>query len=206
MARCHGLNKEGNPCRFDLPEGLEYCAAHNPNVPQVERRLAASRAGKASGVARRQKSVYEVPLNLANRAGIQAAIQAVAALEFAGRLPAARTRNLLRALALAARNFEPPRTKRDEDAPPAQHGELFWSWLNALDGLLPDVLVESEVQDTRRLVDQHHLRRYGRLMPSKDFADILAQLPGYGVQSPPAAPPPGRPIFPSPGTGDRDKA
>lgn len=185
MARCLGLNKEGKPCRYDLPEGVEYCGAHDPSLTKEDRRVAASRAGKASGAARRQKSIYEIPLNLANRSGIQAAIQAVTALEFAGRLPGTRTRNLLRALALASRNFNPPASRYSN---PPDHGEHFWSWIDAIDNNVGDLLVEADVQDTRRALDQSHIRRYGRIMPTDEFAKILSKLPRRPVDPAPAHP------------------
>ncbi len=107
MNTCTANSHSGLPCRFRVRPGVAVCFNHDP-AQRLARRSAAVNAGRASGAARRAPAALlaETVLALTDRVSIQAVIDAVVRLELAGRIPPARSRNILRALSIAVRNFD----------------------------------------------------------------------------------------------------
>lgn len=109
MPACQAFKDDGSPCKFSAPVDHEYCRNHDPNISEEERREAAARAGRASGVARQPLPVQAVDLDFSTRAGVQAALEVITRMELLGRITPVRSRNILRALTLAHRNFDKAR-------------------------------------------------------------------------------------------------
>jgi hypothetical protein len=103
---CAGTNRLGKPCGFRIAAGAIYCNSHDPGADVSAHR---SRAGKASAVARRYPAHYliEAPIDIHDRAAIQAVLDAVIRLTLFGHLPIDRARIILRACAIASHNFNP---------------------------------------------------------------------------------------------------
>ena len=105
MARCTAFTNRGAGCLANALHGSPYCLHHEPAKVEARRQNAAA-GGRASGHARRQPGpIPTAGIDLSDRAGIQAAVDAVVPLELVGRISQSRSRNILRALAIAARNF-----------------------------------------------------------------------------------------------------
>ena len=104
---CLGLTEQGFPCRVRPRNGADYCVNHDPvyrdqqaeNRALGNRRSAEVRAARASAFA-------AVPVDLTDRAGIQAALDTVMRLNFTGRITEGRSRLLLKAISLAVHNFD----------------------------------------------------------------------------------------------------
>jgi hypothetical protein len=97
-----------------------------------------------SRAARKQPRLTMNDLDLSTRTGIQAALDAVLRLEFAGRIDPKRTRNLLRGLTLAARNFDPLRNYDVQLGRRVQHDEREYNiarffLAQRLESILPQV-------------------------------------------------------------------
>ncbi len=102
---CSDLTDRGLPCRFPARTSSDRCVNHDPGYAAT-RRANAVAGGLASGQARKPIPLSEVHLDFLDRAGIQAALEAVVRLEMVGRISPARSRNILRALSIAQRNFD----------------------------------------------------------------------------------------------------
>ncbi|MFN0095814.1 MAG: hypothetical protein ACKVVT_13695 [Dehalococcoidia bacterium] len=114
--QCPATTRAGNPCRFPARPGTGWCINHDPEyrAQQAENRArgvqtAAARRTHAATIRRsaRQATTLVDPWLLSDRASIQALLDTVVQLELAGALPAPRARVLIRAAALAIRNFDP---------------------------------------------------------------------------------------------------
>jgi hypothetical protein len=110
--RCHATSKRtGQPCGFPARYEHAYCINHDPEYQEHQRQNATA-GGHNSGASRQALSVHNLNVWLGNRAGIQAALDTVVRLELLGRISPTRSRNVLRALAIAARNFDDPKHPR----------------------------------------------------------------------------------------------
>lgn len=107
--RCHGLTKAGAPCRVPPRRQRDFCFNHDPEFADQQRANVRA-AGRASGAARRKATELPVAsfVNLIDRSGVQAAIDAMFRLELFGKIPPARSRVFVRLLSLAVRNFDNP--------------------------------------------------------------------------------------------------
>jgi hypothetical protein len=129
-----------------------YCVNHRPDADLT---ASASRAGQASGRARRQPTQHlmHAVFSLTDRASIQALIDTVVRLLLAGRLSRARAHVVLRACNIAIANFD--RTADTLTGPkPQQHewGPYFTkvqSILATIDPLLdqPTTPDEDDTED-----------------------------------------------------------
>jgi hypothetical protein len=156
-AACTALTASGQSCRFPARRGAAHCINHDP-AGRAEQALQRQRATEAATRARRLRAELRTTSALyafddwvlADRSSIQALLDAVIRMELAGRLPAARARNLLRALAIAARNFDTPR--RDGPAAAAARHNLarYHHIRQSLDARLETLLAEAEVRDAAR--------------------------------------------------------
>lgn len=105
---CAAINKRGKRCRARPMRNAGHCVFHNPDTAQLQRRNQ-SAGGQASGLSRRAsaKDIHVNALSLVDRRSTQALLDAVIRLELTGRLAPTRTRNILRAISIAVRNFDP---------------------------------------------------------------------------------------------------
>ncbi len=105
MADCSAATNEGTPCGMRPARGEAFCINHQPGADRV---AAAVRAGQASGRARSAPSgdLLATVFSLTDHSSIQAVLDTVVRLTFAGRLPVARAGVILRACSIAARNFD----------------------------------------------------------------------------------------------------
>jgi hypothetical protein len=104
---CTATTRSGDPCRFMARRATGLCINHDPEY-QEQQHANVRRATEAAIAARKLPPPVLEDLDLSTRAGVQAALEAVLRLEMQGKLPAHRVRNLIRGLAIAARNFDPP--------------------------------------------------------------------------------------------------
>lgn len=113
---CHTLQFD-DFCHFPARRTRSWCINHDPTYAEQQRENS-RRAARASVAARQPVDLEAFALNLSNRAGIQAAIDLVIRLELYGKISPARSRNILRALSVAVRNFD------DDRRPPATHDSI----------------------------------------------------------------------------------
>jgi hypothetical protein len=141
--RCHATSRRtGEICGFPARSEHAFCINHDPEYQAIQRQNS-SAGGHNSGASRRSLSVHSLNVWLGDRAGIQAALDTVVRLELLGRISPARSRNIIRALAIAARNFDDPRRpRRDYDA------EGYGSYREILDADLDLALDEARANDT----------------------------------------------------------
>ncbi len=117
--RCTATTGAGLPCRFPPRRQTGLCINHDPayRQAQVANRTTGAAHSTALRIARahaRRSPLGAIdPWALVDRASVQAMLDGVIRLELAGALPKERARNLLRALSLAARNFDTPPLARD---------------------------------------------------------------------------------------------
>jgi hypothetical protein len=104
MSRCNTYLGSGKPCQFPARNGSAHCINHDPEYADTRRENGRA-GGAASAEARRPIPLSEIHVDFSTRAGIQAAAEAIAMLEFVGRISPTRSRNIIRVLSLAARNF-----------------------------------------------------------------------------------------------------
>jgi len=114
---CAATRADGRPCRFPTRLNHTHCINHDPayrDQQAANRRVgvrAATHTRQLRARLRRTTALYELDeWALADRASIQAVLDAVIRLELAGRIPNHRSRNVIRALAIAVRNFDTPPT------------------------------------------------------------------------------------------------
>jgi hypothetical protein len=101
---CPALTRHGKPCRSYPRAGREHCYFHDIDSAE-ELQTSTTRAGLASGIARR-KPAFEIDnIVLGNTTGIQLALDALFRLELSGALPNFRTKNLVRILSVASRRI-----------------------------------------------------------------------------------------------------
>jgi hypothetical protein len=103
--KCAGTTRSGTHCNFAARRATGLCINHDPayRARQDEHRRHGARTSVES---RRQPPIAWDELDFSNRTGVQAALETVVRLDLEGRLSSARTRTLVRSLALAARNFD----------------------------------------------------------------------------------------------------
>lgn len=107
--RCHATSRRtGQPCLFPARHEQPFCINHDPEY-KAHQRQNATKGGLASARSRAAVDVENLCLWIGDRAGVQAALDTVIRLELLGRISPTRSRNILRALAIAARNFPDPR-------------------------------------------------------------------------------------------------
>jgi hypothetical protein len=137
VARCSARTRRGNPCRFRVANGTEFCLNHAENADTSANgtRAISARHGPS-------KHLLETVLSLTDRPSIQAVLDTLIRLEFAGRISHDRASIIVRACAVAARNFD--RTIETLDGPkPPEHDwfpyfQKVQSLLETVDPLLDE--------------------------------------------------------------------
>lgn len=158
--RCHAISRRtGEICLFPARTEHAFCINHDPEYQAIQRHNART-AGHASARARSPIDIESLCLWIGDRAGIQAALDTVIRLELLGRISPARSRNVLRALAIAARNFDDPRR-------PTQPFDTsdYGSYRENIDDGLTHALEEAALRDSRPIsrADAAKLRAADRL-------------------------------------------
>ena len=103
---CSATTRAGTPCQFAARRASGLCINHDPAYKEQQR--ANSARGVAASLASRRAQHHQISLDefrLTNRESIQATLDAVVRLELTGRIPVTRSRNLIRLLGIASRNF-----------------------------------------------------------------------------------------------------
>ncbi len=139
---CSAFKKNGNPCRFAVAPGVQFCPNHDPFN---DRHATARNAGSASAEARRNRrkpgDLLEAVLSLNDRESIQALLDTVARLTLNERISPERASIVLRACAIATRNFNPARETLAGPQPPSFDRLLYMhnveSLLLSIERLLP---------------------------------------------------------------------
>lgn len=148
---CSATTNDGRPCRFAARKATGLCINHDPAY-RHQQAVNSAKGVEASRRARRR--VYGLAfhqLDLTDRAGAQAALDAVIRLELAGQIPNHRARNLIRALSIAAHNFDPPPTRDRYRGMHAEHDRDRYDWFRAnLDRNLESLIREANAQDEAR--------------------------------------------------------
>jgi hypothetical protein len=152
MARCTALTKDGTPCRVASRHGASHCLNHDPGYHEEQRANAAA-AGRASGAARRQLEPVDLGfVNLTNRTGIQALLDALLRLELLGKLPSARSRMVVRLLSLAIRNFDTAARMHHLDAQVATHDtNAYGRARHAFDAQTEDLISSLRINEITHL-------------------------------------------------------
>ena len=101
---CIALTRRGTSCRMRPMRDSDYCVSHDP---RVDANAASERAWKVSAAARRKPAqLLEAVLTLSSRVGIQAFLDIIIRLHFAGHLTDAQAKVALRAASIASHNFD----------------------------------------------------------------------------------------------------
>ncbi len=138
----HDPEPTGQPCGFPARREHAYCINHDPEYQEHQRQNSTA-GGHNSGASRPALSVHNLNVWLGNRAGIQAALDTVVRLELLGRISPTRSRNVLRALAIAARNFDDPKHPRI-----AHDADGYGAFREIIDADLDLALDEARAHDT----------------------------------------------------------
>jgi len=146
---CSATARSGEPCQFPARRGSSLCINHDPAYATRQRRNTLK--GAAASVASRQSTPIRLDaVDLSTRAGVQAVLDAVIRLELLGRIPSGRARNLIRALSLATRNFDPPSLTQRQYGYPVNHASAYRDSRAAIDRRLEAACREAEARDTAR--------------------------------------------------------
>ena len=108
---CAGTTRAGQPCTFTARNATGLCINHDPTYKEQQRENV-RRGAKRSQELREALPTRLTNVDLADRASVQAAIELVFRLYLLDLVSERRTRLLVRALGLAARNFEPAKNQR----------------------------------------------------------------------------------------------
>jgi hypothetical protein len=104
--RCHYiLERTRTQCGFYPIRGRPLCRNHDPRNREQHRAQSVA-GGRANRRPQAKVEVGDINISLKDRSGIQAILHAVIALEFVGQISPARSRNIVRALSVATRNFD----------------------------------------------------------------------------------------------------
>lgn len=119
MSACAATTRRGQPCRFPARKDTDLCINHEPGARTAD---ASRRAASASAAIRNSSSadLLRSAMALTDRPSIQAVIDTVIRLQFAGRISDTRARTILRGCQLAIQNFDAP-TRTMEGIKPQQH-------------------------------------------------------------------------------------
>ena len=161
-ALCAATTTAGRPCRFPPRLNSTLCINHDPAYHDQQTRNRqtgvrhAARNRHNHATIRETTALYELDAwALSDRASIQAVLDAVIRLELAGRIPNSRARNLIRALALAIRNFDTPPAS-DQLGRVSRHNlSRYHHARRSLDNNLEALLTEAQRNDAARQEPQH---------------------------------------------------
>jgi hypothetical protein len=142
LHQCHAFIW-GDPCRFPARREHIYCINHDPAYRE-QRREQSRRAGLASAASRATTpGIEHLTLYLGDRAGVQAVIDLVIRLELLGQISAVRSRNILRACAIALRNLS---TRRSAGLS-GPDLEAYLDLREDIETLIPDALAQARAND-----------------------------------------------------------
>ena len=112
---CTASLTAGGRCRFAARRETGLCINHDPayRAQQVAYRTKGLERAAAARERRSQSPIYTLNTDLTDRTAVQALLDTVIRLELTGRIPLARSRNVIRAIAIATRNFDPPVRYKD---------------------------------------------------------------------------------------------
>ncbi|MFN0148235.1 MAG: hypothetical protein ACKVT1_17175 [Dehalococcoidia bacterium] len=154
---CTAITAAGILCNFSARRGTYLCINHDPDYrdQQAAQRRRASEAAARNRKLRAEQRASSAVYNLeewvlADRSSIQALLDTVIRLELAGRLPSARARNLLRALAIAVRNFDTPPLATANGRTSRHNLSRYHHTRQSLDAHLESLLAEAESRDAAR--------------------------------------------------------
>lgn len=142
MSACNAVTRSGIPCRFPARRGAAFCLNHDPLADLT---AAATRAAHISALARRRPSeqLLDATLSLTDRASIQAVLDALIRLQFAGRISHERAHIILRACAIAVRNFDRPADTLSGPTPQQHDWALYFDKVQALLATVDPLLEEA---------------------------------------------------------------
>ena len=112
---CTATLSAGYRCRFAARRETGLCINHDPayRAQQIANRTKGLERAAEARERRSHSPISTLDTDLTDRTAVQALLDTVIRLELTGRIPLARSRNLLRALSIATRNFDPPVRYRD---------------------------------------------------------------------------------------------
>jgi hypothetical protein len=104
--RCHYiLERTRTQCGFYPIKGRPFCRNHDPRYREQHRAQSAA-GGRANRRPQASLEVEHINISLKDRSGIQALLHTVISLELLGQISPTRSRNIVRALSVATRNFD----------------------------------------------------------------------------------------------------
>jgi hypothetical protein len=123
---CQATAASGQPCRATPRAETGFCIYHDPEYAEQQRENVRA-GGLASGIARQPLPLADPEtLDLSDRTGVQAVIDAVLRLELCGKIPPTRSRVIVRLLSLAVRNFDRAARTGYYDAVVAAHDPVAY--------------------------------------------------------------------------------
>lgn len=153
MNACSATTRAGKPCRFPPRRDTTLCINHEQNP---ERPAALRRATAASAASRRPPiDLLETAMSFTDRASVSAVLDAVVRLKTSGRISFDTAAIMLRACAIASRNFD--RTgqtlagPRPQGHPPQEYFARLRALLNTVDAILEEAPDEASGADAEAL-------------------------------------------------------
>ena len=128
---CEATNRLGEPCGFPPRKGTNLCINHAPGARTAEA-AAHARAART----RSAQEFYNAGFTLDTHGAIQAVIDTVVRLVFAGRISDGSANTVLRACAIASRNFDPTSLRRPQQLDWDDYNEGRVGLLSTIDDLM----------------------------------------------------------------------
>ena len=145
---CGAKTRDGAECTFSARRGSGLCINHDPAYAAQQRANALKGAERSVTSRRTHAHLPEEHFDLSTHGGIQAVLDAVIRLEFAGRISERRSRNLIRALSLASRNLQP--VMKMYGAPRQRELNTYQLVRRLFDKHIESLCAEADLHDDRR--------------------------------------------------------
>ena len=128
---CDGITRFGEPCGFPPRKASSFCINHEPGARTTEA-AAHARAART----RSAEEFYKAGFSLDTHGAIQAVIDTVVRLVLAGRISDGTANTVLRACAIASRNFDPTNLRRPQQLDWDDYNEGRVGLLSTIDDLI----------------------------------------------------------------------
>jgi hypothetical protein len=142
MARCSARTRRGSACRFPAARGTDRCLNHAETADTSANATRAAIARHSPS-----KHLLETVLSLTDRASIQAVLDTLIRLEFAGRISHERARVIVRACGVASRNFDRTIETLDGPKPPEHDWFPYFQKVQSLLETVDPLLDEANAND-----------------------------------------------------------
>lgn len=145
---CEATNRLGEPCGFPPRKGSSFCLNHEPGARTTEA-AAHARAART----RSAEEFYKANFTLDSHGAIQAVIDTVVRLLLAGRISDGTANTVLRACAIASRNFDPAHFRQPQQLDWDDYNEGRVGLLSTIDDLMYGPEPDNPNDDATQTID-----------------------------------------------------